>query len=121
MNVSPCLNDVISALSVQTGLCLKQLSDVELRIAEWQTNGCSPKDFPLDDYQKIDVIKQRLSDIISVLGCQTMTANADLSEIAIDWSKLEPHVCLGETKSAILTGTQVLHETQTREGEFVFF
>lgn len=121
MTVTPCLSDVLSALTTQTGLCLKQLSDVELRIAEWQTNGCSPKDFPLEDYQKIDLIKQRLSDIISVLGCEKMTASTNLSEIDVDWDRLEPQVCLGETKSAILGGAEALFETQTREGELVFF
>ena len=116
MPENPNLVDVIAALALQADLCLKQLSDVELRLAEWHTNGCAPSDFPLSDYQKIDLIKQRLSDIQSILQHSSEAGEHIFSELQLTWDELSPHIVLGETRAAIAQGAAAIDEAEKANG-----
>ena len=102
-------------------MCLKQLEEIELRLAEWQTSGFPPDDFPLNDYQKIDLIKQRLTDVKNILACRGLATNLDFETVDIEWEVLVPRIDLGETRAAILNALEIPGEDAVEHGEPTLF
>lgn len=121
MTENPNFVDVLGALALQAELCLKQLSDVEIHLANWHANGCSERDFPLEDFQKIDLIRQRLSDIQAVLNHTYTSCEKQYLDAKVSWAELKKCIALGETRAAIARGSVAINEAEAANGNLTIF